>query len=143
MKRIGPSFLSEVVAAGVGEGVAWNEGGDVFFAEGTPEEQRATVLALLVAHDPVAPEPTPVPRVVSRWQGREAMRITEWGETDVISAVEAVLADPATPAYYRTAWDELQQFELDSPMLIAIADVIGMTQAQRYDMFRLAYSLRA
>ncbi|MNU10975.1 hypothetical protein D3C72_2584680 [compost metagenome] len=61
----------------------------------------------------------------------------------MISAVEVVLADPATPAYYRTAWDELQQFELDSPMLIAIADVIGMTQAQRYDMFRLADSLRA
>lgn len=92
----------------------------------------------------VVPEPESfVPRVVSRWQGREAMRITEWGDADVISAVEAVLADPSTPPYYRTAWDELQQFELDSPMLIAIADVIGMTEAQRFDMFRLADSLRA
>ncbi len=89
-----------------------------------------------------------VPASVSRYQGREAMRITPYpkeGQPDwtLFDAFEELLNDPATPAYYRRAWDELQAFEWGSAMLHAAADVLGLTLAQRLDLFALAGTLKA
>lgn len=88
-----------------------------------------------------------VVRVVSRFQGREAMRTTPYGaEEDGVSlfdAVEALLARPETPAYYRTAWDEIQQFELDSPLLLAIADELQLSRDRLPLLFAFADTLRA
>lgn len=92
----------------------------------------------------VAPEPGPlVPQVVSRFQGREAMWQTPHGETTLFEAAEAVLADPITPAMYRRAWDDLQEFRRDSEMLAAIAGMLGLTAAQIDALFILAASIRA
>ncbi|MNL60147.1 hypothetical protein D3C87_1839350 [compost metagenome] len=71
------------------------------------------------------------------------MRLTKHGATDLFSAAEVLLARPETPPYYRAAWDELQQFELDSPMLLAIADELGLTYEDRAQLFRFAATLRA
>ncbi len=95
-----------------------------------------------------APALAPVPFSVSRYQGREAMRLTPFqkeGFPDwtLFEAFEELLNDPATPAYYRRAWDELQVFERGSAMLNAAADVLGMTQARRDDLFRLGATLKA
>lgn len=91
-----------------------------------------------------APEPPPiVPKAVSRFQGREAMWQTPHGETTLFQAAEAVLADPATPAMYRRAWDDLQEFRRDSEMLAAIAGMLGLTAAQIDALFILAASIRA
>ncbi len=89
-----------------------------------------------------------VPAVVSRYQGREAMRLTRYQKADspgwsLFDAFEELLNDPTTPAYYRRAWDELQVFERSSAMLNAAADVLGLTQAKRDDLFRLAATLKA
>lgn len=100
-----------------------------------------------VSPPPEVPLPaTPAP--VSRYQGREAMRLTPYpkeGRTDwtLFDAFEELLNDPATPAYYRRAWDELQAFEWDSAMLHAAADVLGLTRDQRLDLFSLAATLKA
>lgn len=95
---------------------------------------------------PVVP-PDPTPQAVSRWQGREAMRLTPYGDPEegvsLFDAVVALLARPDTPPYYRTAWDELQVFEPDSPMLIAIADELGLTDDGRRVLFLFAASLKA
>ena len=92
----------------------------------------------------VAPEPAPpVPQTVSRFQGREAMWQTPHGEVSLFEAAEAVLADPATPAMYRRAWDDLQEFRRDSEMLAAIAGMLGLTAAQIDALFILAASIRA
>lgn len=93
-----------------------------------------------------APPATPAP--VSRYQGREAMRLTPYpkeGRPDwtLFDAFEELLNDPATPAYYRRAWDELHAFEWGSAMLHAAADVLGLTLAQRLDLFGLAATLKA
>ncbi|WP_238874238.1 hypothetical protein [Achromobacter xylosoxidans] len=95
---------------------------------------------------PQAPKPDPAP--VSRYQGREAMRLTRFpaeGRPDrtLFEAFEELLNDPTTPAYYRRAWDELQVFEYGSAMLNAAADVLGLTQAKRDDLFRLAAAIKA
>lgn len=95
------------------------------------------------------PAPLPVaPGPVSRYQGREAMRLTPFhkeGRPDwtLFDAFEELLNDSVTPAYYRRAWDELQAFEWGSAMLHAAADVLGLTLAQRLDLFGLAATLKA
>lgn len=95
------------------------------------------------------PEPPVVPPAsVSRYQGREAMRLTRFpaeGRPDrtLFEAFEELLNAPTTPAYYRRAWDELQVFEHGSAMLNAAADVLGLTQAKRDDLFRLAAVIKA
>ncbi|MDH0740227.1 hypothetical protein, partial [Achromobacter spanius] len=71
-----------------------------------------------------------IPENVSRFQGREAMWQTSHGDVSLFEAAEAVLADPATPAMYRRAWDDLQEFRRDSEMLAAVAGVLGLTAAQ-------------
>ena len=101
---------------------------------------------------PVAeiPEPDPqvnIPQVVSRYQALEAMRLTSHGpRTDRVSvfdAAVALLARPETPAYYRTAWNELESFASDSPTLSAIAYELGISKEAWAELFRFAASLRA
>ena len=96
---------------------------------------------------PPAEPPTPIPQSVSRWQGREAMRLTPYGSPEagvsVFDAAVALLARPETPAYYLRAWAELQDFEYDSPMLTAVADALGLSKSDRDSLFIFAASLRA
>lgn len=98
--------------------------------------------------DDMPEPPLPAPDPVSRYQGREAMRLTPYpkeGRPDwtLFDAFEELLTDPTTPAYYRRAWDELQAFEWGSAMFQAAADVLGLTLAQRQDLFALAGTLKA
>lgn len=102
----------------------------------------------IAAEDGTWVEPPAFPAPVSRYQGREAMRLTPYpkeGQPDrtLFDAFEELLNDPATPAYYRRAWDELQAFEWGSAMLHAAADVLGLALAQRLDLFGLAATLKA
>lgn len=96
---------------------------------------------------PPAEPPTPIPQSVSRWQGREAMRLTPYGNHEdgvsLFDAAETLLAREDTPAYYVRAWDELQTFDFDSPMLIAVADELGLTREDRAALFLFAASLKA
>lgn len=160
MNIIGPSFSSELTAAGLlGLPISWNPDGvnfgDVVNLDGTmtlnpalSPGSRAAVEAVVAAHDPTAPAPTAMPGAVSRYQGREAMRLMPFpkeGQPNwtLFDAFEELLNDSATPAYYRRAWDELQAFEWGSAMLHAAADVLGLTHGQRLDLFRLAATLKA
>ncbi|CUR73931.1 hypothetical protein [Achromobacter xylosoxidans] len=160
MKIIGPSFPSELAAAGLwGLPIAWTPDGvnfgDIVNLDGSvtlnpalPAEDRAAVEAVVAAHDPTAPTPAPTPAPVSRYQGREAMRLTPFPKEGrpawtLFDAFEELLNEPATPAYYRRAWGELQAFEWGSAMLHAAADVLGLTLAQRLDLFGLAATLKA
>lgn len=100
----------------------------------------------------------PVPASVSRYQGRQALRLstieadfivindtfeTSPAKRDLLAVVEELLDQAETPAYYRDAWAELQQFERDSPMLLAIADELGLGAVQLDDLFRFAATLKA
>jgi len=102
--------------------------------------------------------PVPVPLAVSRYQGRQALRLStiedgrivindtsapNEGKRDLLAAVEELLARATTPAYYREAWTDIQQFERDSPMLMAIADELGLTAVNLNDLFIFAATLRA
>lgn len=106
----------------------------------------------------VPPAPEYVPVVVSRFQGRQALRLSTiedgrvvindtsepgGAKRDLLEVVEGLLSLATTPGYYRDAWAELQQFERDSPMLAAIADELGLASGQLDDLFRLAATLKA
>lgn len=84
-----------------------------------------------------------IPSTVSRFQGREAMWQTPHGDTSLFEAAEAVINDPATPAMYRRAWADLQEFRRDSEMLIAIAATLGLTAQDLDNLFIFAASLKA
>lgn len=104
-------------------------------------------ITLVPAVRPPVVESTAEPYPVSRWQGREAMRLTPYGALEdgisLFDATENLLARPETPAYYRSAWEELQVFDPESPMLAAIADELGLTSDDRRTLFLFAASLRA
>jgi len=57
--------------------------------------------------------------------------------------VDELLARPETPAYYREAWADLQQFERDSRMLADLADELGLTRENMDDLFIFAATLKA
>ncbi|OAS93028.1 hypothetical protein A6I77_24745 [Achromobacter xylosoxidans] len=129
------------------EVVADNSAGYYVFRSPFGLMEVPTTLAPASLEEMPAPPPLD-PAPVSRYQGREAMRLTPYpkeGRPDwtLFDAFEELLNDPATPAYYRRAWDELQAFEWGSAMLHAAADVLGLTLAQRLDLFALAGTLKA
>ncbi len=126
-------------------GVTEADGAWVFIA---PHGEVLNVpVTLIPAELPPPVEVLPEPYPVSRWQGREAMRLTPYGEPEdgisLFDATESLLAKTETPAYYRSAWEELQVFEPSSPMLAAIADELGLTQDARRTLFLFAATLRA
>ncbi len=146
MKDLGPSFFSELQAAGLaGLPFSWNASGVILYGPEITAEERAAIDAVVLAHDPSAPAPEPepdVPEVVSRFQGREAMHQTPYGEGSLFEATEAALDNPDTPAMYRRAWDDLQEFHFDSEMLIALATSLGLTEQDRKNLFILAGSIK-
>ncbi|QIW86447.1 hypothetical protein AMA1_19 [Achromobacter phage AMA1] len=94
--------------------------------------------------DPEPPSPDPPRlRVVSRFQGREAMWQTPHGETTLFEAAETVINDPETPPMYKRAWAELQEFRRDSEMLLAIAGILDLSSSDLDDLFILAESIKA
>lgn len=102
--------------------------------------------------------PAVVPVVVSRFQWRQALRMSAFvdgqivindtsgpspAKRDLLAVVDELLAASTTPAYYREAWNDTLQFERDSPMLLALADELGLTTANLNDLFIFAATLRA
>ena len=144
MKPIGPSFASEIARAGLaGRAFSWTPDGNLIFDAEATQELKDAVLAVVVAHDPEAPALPAVPQVVSRFQGREAMWQTPHGDATLFEAAEAVINSPDTPATYRRAWADMQEFRRDSEMLAAIAGMLGLTAPQIDAVFILAASIQA
>lgn len=93
--------------------------------------------------DEVPEPPVPVPPVVSRFQGREAMWQTPHGDASLFEAAEVIINGPDTPATYRRAWADLQEFRRDSEMLVAIATALGLSSADLDAIFILAGGIKA
>lgn len=80
----------------------------------------------------VAPPPLPpqVPVAVSRFQAKVAL--DAW---QLLDDVEVMMADPATPLVTRLAWADAQEFRRDSPIVLAMAQALGLTPAQLDELF--------
>lgn len=87
---------------------------------------------------PAPPEvvdpPAPVPQSVSRFRARAVMQMA-----GILEAADAVVAEmhPLT----RIAWTDAAYFRRDSPILISVAQQLGLSNAQVDDFFRQADAL--
>jgi hypothetical protein len=119
------------------------EGGILFFDSAGEQLSKVPPTLLPVDEVPAIPDLPLVPQVVSRFQGREAMWQTPHGGASLFEAAEAVINHSDTPATYRRAWADLQEFRRDSEMLVAIATALGLSSADLDAIFILAGGIKA
>lgn len=86
---------------------------------------------------PVAPPP--VPQVVSRRQGKQALLLA--GKLgDVQPAIDAI-TDPTEQMMAQIYWDDAQDFERNNATLISLATALGLTDAEVDELFIQAEGL--
>lgn len=142
MKNIGPSFPSELAAAGLwGLPIAWTPDGvnfgDVVNLDGTvtlnpalSSESRAAVEAVVAAHVPTAPAPVAVPESVTKYQC--CVILAKHGLLAQTSAFFAGLAqdDPR-----RLAWEMAPTAQRRSASTLDAIAHLGLSQAEVDAMF--------
>lgn len=89
--------------------------------------------------DYVAP-PEPIPQSVSWRQAQRAMLETPWGQSNVLDAVEALIAAMTDPIEKRIAQIEFNSpaYERPSAFLQGMWALLGGTESQLDDLFILA-----
>ena len=84
------------------------------------------------------PQPTPVPTEVSRFQARAALL-----QAGLLDDIETYMADPATDPFVRIAWQDAQVFKRNSPTVLSLQPLLGLTDEQLDDLFRFAATIVA
>lgn len=85
-----------------------------------------------------AVQPPVVPQTVTRFQALAALHLAGH-----LPAVEAIMANPATPILSKLAWENALSFERSSPTLAGLAGALGLTSAQLDALFTTAAGLSA
>jgi hypothetical protein len=80
----------------------------------------------------------PVPQVVTRFQARAALL-----QSDFLEEVEAVMSHEDTDAMAKLAWTDAQEFYRQSPTILGMAGVIGLTDKELDELFILAATIQA
>jgi predicted alternative tryptophan synthase beta-subunit len=75
---------------------------------------------------------------VTRFQALAAMH-----NTGLLTSVQAIIDAPETSALVKLAWDNAQTFERTSPSILAIAQVLGLTDEQLDTLFTQASQIKA
>ena len=115
-----------------------DEGEDTY---GIAEWVRGLIVGRQVSIQPYAPatpQPTPVPPEVSRFQARAALL-----QTGFLADVQAYMDDPATDPFVRIAWQDAQVFKRQSPTVLSLQPLLGLTDEQLDDLFRFAATISA
>lgn len=79
-----------------------------------------------------------IPRAVTRFQARAALL-----QANLLDDVEAMMSSPETDPFITLAWKEVLEFRRDSPMILSIIPVLGLTEEQVDDLFRFASTISA
>lgn len=85
---------------------------------------------------PPPEEPTPVPQEVTRFQAFAALHLAGMLET-----VEAMMADPATDPLTVLAWKNALVFKRHSPIVLTMAQALGLSEQQLDSLFITAASI--
>lgn len=80
--------------------------------------------------------PIQVPQVVSRAQGRAALH-----NAGLLTQVDAIASDPLTDPLTVIALNDAQTFDRNSPTLIALAGVLGLTETDLDNLFMTALEI--
>lgn len=137
--KIGPSFPSELAAAGVPNAVAWDTAtGALTRCLGVSDADFAKAEAVLAAHDPTKPAPTPAPVVPASVSNKQArLALINVGKFDAVDAGVRASKDAATI----TNWDYANDFDRDSPFIAAIAAALQMPDAEVDALFIAAAAI--
>jgi hypothetical protein len=82
--------------------------------------------------------PEPVPDSVSRFQARAALY-----QSGYLEQVEAIMQSPDTPMLSKLAWQDALSFERNSTTVLTLSSLLGMSDEQLDNLFRLAGSIKA
>lgn len=88
--------------------------------------------------EPLSAPPVVVPHSVTRFQAMAAL-----DEAGHLDAIEAIIADSATPRLYVLAWRNALTFERDSQTLAALATMLGLTDADLDALFIRAAEIKS
>lgn len=81
----------------------------------------------------VEPEPIIVPQIISRYQGMAQLHIS-----GLLDQVNVIMADPATDPLVVIAWNNVQEFRRTSPMILAIAPALSLSDGDIDQLFTAA-----
>lgn len=87
---------------------------------------------------PAPAPPVVTPQVVSRFQAKAALM-----QIGRLAQVEALMADPDTPALARLVWAEGIEVRRASPTVAAMGQALGLTDADLDALFTLAAGIEA
>lgn len=80
----------------------------------------------------IEPQPVEVPQVISRFQGMAQLHIS-----GLLNRVLEIMDDPETDPLVVIAWNNVQEFRRQSPMILAIAPTLELS-AEFLDQFFIA-----
>lgn len=86
----------------------------------------------------IAPLTLPVPASVSRFQAQAVLHL--YG---LLPQVQAIMADSETDTLVKLAWESVQEFRRDSPMMLELGDALGLSSEQLDAMFIAAAEIAA
>jgi hypothetical protein len=130
-KTLGPSWPSEYVASGLlGAPLIVHTDGTVIYGETATPEQRATVEALIAAHDPTKPAPPVVPEEVTRYQREVVMR--RYG---IFAAADAIFMLLPEDDERRIAWLTAPTTKRHSAATLYALQQMNIPDAQADQMF--------
>lgn len=81
----------------------------------------------------IEPEPPEVPQVISRFQG-----IAQLHKAGLLDQVNAIMADTDTDPLTVIAWNTVQEFRRQSPIILAMATLLGLAEADLDQLFTAA-----
>ncbi|MFY2570182.1 hypothetical protein [Achromobacter ruhlandii] len=142
MKIIGPSFPSELAAAGLwGLPIAWTPDGvnfgDIVNLDGSvtlnpalPAGDRAAVEAVVAAHDPSVPAPVAVPETVTKYQCCVVL-----ARHQLLALTSAFFSNMAADDPRRLAWEMAATVHRHSASTLDAIQHLGLPASQADAMF--------
>lgn len=79
-----------------------------------------------------------VPKTVTRFQARAALHLS-----GRLSDVEALMSDPETDVLAQLAWQDAQEFKRESPTVLGMATLLGLSAADLDALFISAGQINA
>lgn len=115
------------------------QGADRWICDGVEFQFGVIGDATIGDYVPPPPPPAPVPASVTRAQAKLAL--LQSGLLDQVQPAIDGIADPVQKQAAQIEWDDRLTFERNAGALVAMASMLGMTDAQIDDLFRLAATL--
>ncbi|MFY2599453.1 hypothetical protein ACOTHJ_21230 [Achromobacter xylosoxidans] len=137
---IGPSFVSEIVAAGLAnlavengssEGnFSWRSDGTLIFGAAMTPEQIAAVQAIYDVHDPTAPAPVAAPETVTKYQCCVIL-----ARYKLLTLTSAFFSNMAADDPRRLAWEMAATVHRHSASTLDAIQHLGLSASQADAMF--------